>query len=87
MKVIFSPKAEKQLKDLSTLNQFAVSKKVRDIQSEIIVNEAKLSGYKNIYRIRIGNYRIVYRKLKDQIYIVLIHHRKDLYEKLKQLLG
>jgi mRNA-degrading endonuclease RelE of RelBE toxin-antitoxin system len=47
----------------------------------------KLVGYKNSFRIRAGNYRVVYRIIGGKIYIVLIGHRKDIYEKLKKLFG
>ncbi|PIP15013.1 hypothetical protein COX47_02030, partial [Candidatus Roizmanbacteria bacterium CG23_combo_of_CG06-09_8_20_14_all_35_49] len=48
-------------------------------------NEEKLSGYKNIYRMRVGEYRIVYQRTVNQIYIVLIGHRKDIYRLVDQL--
>jgi len=42
----------------------------------------KLSGYEDIYRIRVGIYRIVYRIEDDVLYIevIKIAHRKDVYQ-------
>ena len=41
----------------------------------------KLKGYENIYRIRVGDYRVIY-EVKDQEMLVLIMssvHRRDAY--------
>lgn len=85
MKILLSPDSEKQLRKLSKIDQIAISRKIRGL-SESLGNEEKLSGYKAVYRVRVGNFRIVYRKLKDEIYIILIRQRKDVYEMLKKLL-
>jgi len=87
MRVVLSPRAEKQLKKLPKIAQIAAANKIRSIRdNDITVNEEKLGGYKNIYRVRIGDYRIVYRKMVGELYIVLIHHRKDVYRIVNQLL-
>ena len=86
MKVILSPRAEKQLKKLPKVDQIAAANKIRSIRGgNIAVGGEKLAGYKNIYRVRIGDYRIVYRKTVQELYVVLIHHRKDVYRLLHRL--
>ena len=88
MKIIISPRAEKQLKNIPKTDQIALARKIRLLdQSPQIIGEEKLSGFKNVYRIRISNYRIVYKKTVNLIFIVLIGHRKDIYQLLKQWLG
>ncbi|NCN22064.1 hypothetical protein AUJ27_00880 [Candidatus Falkowbacteria bacterium CG1_02_37_44] len=85
MKIIISPRAEKELKKITKIDQIAIARKIRLIkESPVILNEEKLSGYKNIYRVRIGEYRIVYRRTVKEIYIVLIGHRKDIYRLVDQ---
>lgn len=87
MKAILSPRAEKQLKKLHKIDQIAIAKKIRAIRDQTTPGkEEKLSGFSNIFRIRIGSYRLVYRKTKKEIYIILIRHRKDVYRLLQQLL-
>jgi mRNA interferase RelE/StbE len=87
MKVILSPQAEKQLKKLSKINQIAIAKRIRVIRdSPRFEGEEKLKGFRNIYRVRVGDYRIVYRKTRKEVYIVLIRHRKDVYRLVRQLL-
>lgn len=87
MKVILSPRTEKELKKITKIDQIAIARKIRVIKEESVnLQEEKLSGFKNIFRVRIGNYRIVYRKTPREIYIVLIGHRKDIYNMVNKLL-
>jgi mRNA-degrading endonuclease RelE of RelBE toxin-antitoxin system len=37
-------------------------------------------GLKGHYRIRTGDFRIVFRAVADEVWIVRIEHRKDVYE-------
>ncbi len=87
MKVIISPIAEKQLRKLPKIDQIAIANKIRSIKniSSEVFGEEKLSNYKNIFRVRIGNYRIIYRKKIKEIYIILLGHRKYIYQLLHQL--
>ena len=87
MKITLSPLAEKQLRKISKIDQIAVAEKLRSIRksSPPAVSE-KLRGYRNIFRIRVGDYRIVYRVFPNRYYIILIHHRRDVYKLLSQLL-
>lgn len=85
MKVILSPRAEKQLKHLPKIDQIAVAQKIRFIKETRVAGEEKLIGFANIFRTRVGDYRVVYKKTSREIYIVLIHHRRDVYRLVKQL--
>jgi len=44
-----------------------------------VVSLKKLKGYKQYYRIRIGNYRIGLKLEADTIFFVEIDHRKNIY--------
>jgi mRNA interferase RelE/StbE len=43
----------------------------------------KLSGFESIYRIRIGNYRVIYEIDDKRILVIIlkIGHRKDIYRR------
>jgi len=87
MKLILSPKAEKELKKLPKIEQIAITRKIRSVRDvSIFIGEEKLKGFQNIFRVRIGDYRIVYRKTRREVYIVTIRHRKDVYRLVNQLL-
>lgn len=87
MKVILSSRAEKELEHIPKISQIAVTQKIRLLrENQVFPQEEKLAGFQNIYRVRVGNYRIVYKRTYQQLYIVVISHRKQVYRMLWQLL-
>jgi mRNA interferase RelE/StbE len=41
----------------------------------------KLTGYKNYYRIRIGEYRLGFEKIDENtLRFIIVSHRKDIYK-------
>lgn len=42
----------------------------------------KIKGYKDIFRFRVGDFRIVFRRSKNTITLFFVEHRKDIYEGL-----
>ncbi|OGK56056.1 hypothetical protein A3J15_00560 [Candidatus Roizmanbacteria bacterium RIFCSPLOWO2_02_FULL_38_10] len=88
MRIILSSQAEKSLRHLTKIDQIAIAQKIRSLRdSNIQLNEEKLKGYRDIFRIRVGDYRIVYRQQKQIVYIILISHRKDIYRILRQMMS
>ncbi|MEK7129764.1 MAG: type II toxin-antitoxin system RelE/ParE family toxin [Patescibacteria group bacterium] len=87
MKITILPRAEKELRKLPKFDQIAVAAKIRTLPTPQIAGEEKLTGYAHIYRVRVGNYRIVYKKTSESIAIVLIRHRRDVYRAVRELLG
>ncbi|OGM33053.1 hypothetical protein A2803_02965 [Candidatus Woesebacteria bacterium RIFCSPHIGHO2_01_FULL_44_21] len=86
MKVILSREAEKQFRKLPKTSQIIITRRVRQLKSGSFVQIEKLTGYKDIYRTRVGQYRIVYRRFADKLFVVLISHRREVYKLLKDLL-
>lgn len=86
MEVIVTAGAKKQLKKLSKISRILVIEKLKKLELNFPPDVKKLKGYKNAHRIRVGDYRIVYRIIGGRIYVVLIAHRKEVYELLERLL-
>ena len=86
MKVVISPLAKKQFRRLPKLVQFSLTRKIRNL-----VNEEELTGikplvrFKNVYRIRVGDFRMVYKKFPDKYFVILVEHRKGVHESLKRV--
>ena len=82
--VTFAASARKELRDLPSEVIERLLPKIRDLSGNPRpVGCKKLHGYKDRWRIRAGNYRVVYavddgRKVVD---ITRIAHRKDVYER------
>jgi len=86
MKVVFSPLAEKQLKKLPKIVQLSLAGKIRNLTTnEEITGIKSLIKHKNVFRIRVGDYRMVYKRFSGYYYIILIEHRKSVYETLKRI--
>ncbi|HET6557742.1 MAG TPA: type II toxin-antitoxin system RelE/ParE family toxin [Prolixibacteraceae bacterium] len=65
----------------STLDDIITSiKNVEEANSvRVIKNFKKLKGYKNVYRIKVGDYRIGVFMENDVVEFARIVHRKDIY--------
>ncbi len=81
-KIEFAKHAAKQFKALPRQEQQRLKNKIDHLEIDPRPpGVVKLSGEKNLYRIRVGNYRIIY-SIQDSrllILIVKIGHRKDVY--------
>ena len=81
-RVIIPKPVQKQLDDLPEKQRERLLADIRllaDVTRPSGVK--KLKGYENMYRIRVGNYRVIY-EIQDQEMLVLILssiHRKDAY--------
>lgn len=81
MKVILLKSAQKELDKLPNETALRIGAKIHLLKDNPYgLGSEKLGGDKG-YRIRVGNYRVVYTidKQKKIIFIVKIGHRRDVY--------
>ncbi len=81
-RIEISRTAEKQLGKLPRLDQMRVVTAIRGLADDPLPKGSrKLTGYEDVFRIRVGRYRILYSiSGKELVIIVLkIGHRKDIY--------
>ena len=77
-----SATAERQLRKINKQDQLRVLRTIQSLaQMPYPKGCRKLRGYKSIYRIREGNYRVIYSVETKRLLIVVIKvgHRKDVY--------
>ena len=76
------PKAARQIKALSVEVRQDISLTIQSLANEPRpIGVKKLSGEKDIYRVRVGNYRVLYR-IVDKVLVVVvvsIGHRREVY--------
>lgn len=87
--VVSRPSARKDIKALPKSYQVLVAEKIGNLGSQPNVNGAKkLHGVDSLYRIRVGEYRIIYQidKTTSKVLIVSIKHRRDVYRNISDLL-
>lgn len=86
MKVGIWPRAIKDLKKLPKIDQVAIVEKIKDLrENREQIQEEKLQGYKNVHRMRVGKYRLIFLEVRGGIEIFLIGHRREVYNLLKRL--
>ncbi|MDZ8070033.1 MAG: type II toxin-antitoxin system RelE/ParE family toxin [Nostoc sp. DedQUE08] len=82
-KVEISRGALKQLKKIPSELQERIQIKIDDLATEPRPNKVKkLKGKENAYRIRVGDYRVIYDIFDDilMVNVVEVGHRKNIYK-------
>ncbi len=82
-KIEFRPKARKQLKSLDSVAQKRIQGAIELLKTNPIPPNAKKLKGRSDYRIRVGEYRVIYalKAGKLLILVIAIGHRRDVYLK------
>ena len=86
MNLIFSTKSKKFLKNCNKNLTKRIIVKCKKLQKEPFPKDTKrvICPDKNYYRVRVGDYRILY-EIREFIYIILIDKRANFYKKMNTL--
>ncbi len=74
--------AQKALAKIAEPFQTNIIEKISALANDPYCNTKKLSG-REAYRIRVGNYRVIYEIKNNELIVLVINigHRKDIYTK------
>ena len=78
-KVEFKPKAIKDCKSIDKKTLQLIFSKVEVLSDDLQGDIKKLTNYSPEYRLRTGEYRVLFETEKDKIIIYRIIHRKEAY--------
>ena len=84
-KVILKPSVEKDLRSLPSSVLKRVFQRIEALEDNPRPRGSlKLAGAEQLYRIRIGDYRIVYTvdESSAQVVVYYVRHRRDVYRQL-----
>jgi len=84
-KVILKPSVEKDLRALPPATLKRVFKRIETLENDPRPHGSlKLAAAEQLYRIRVGEYRIVYTVDSDsrQVIVYCVRHRRDVYRSL-----
>lgn len=76
------PKAVRQIKALSVEVRQDISLTIQSLANQPRpIGVKKLSGEKDIYRVRVGNYRVLYQIVDKVLVVVVVSvgHRREVY--------
>jgi mRNA interferase RelE/StbE len=85
--IAFKPAFFKALKKLPKSTLLELDLTVKTLQKAPQLVPAKLlQGFKSLYRVRLGDYRLVYHRddKNKKILFILFTHRKDIYRQIKK---
>ncbi len=84
-RIEFAPKAERNFKDLNKPIQSRLARRI-DLLAENPFPQGtrKLAGEEDLYRLRVGDYRIIYQVQGRRLVVLIvgIGHRRDVYRGL-----
>lgn len=81
-KVALKPSVEKDLRSLPPSVVGRVFKQIEGLSDEPFPRQSrKLAGAEQLYRVRVGDYRVVYGvdKAAKEVIIHYVRHRRDVY--------
>jgi mRNA interferase RelE/StbE len=87
-RIELSPRARRDLRKLPRSDQVRVAARINELAGNPRpAGAVKLAGAEDLWRVRVGEYRIVYqvRGVRLQVLIVLVGHRGDIYRRLRDL--
>ncbi|MBM3720981.1 MAG: type II toxin-antitoxin system RelE/ParE family toxin [Actinobacteria bacterium] len=82
-RVELRPKARKQLRDLDTASRARVLGAIELLRTDPVPPNARRLKGRSDYRIRVGDYRLIYKFNAGKliILVIAIGHRRDVYRK------
>ena len=79
MNIEFKPRAEKYLAGLPKADQSRILQKIELLQHGLTGDIKRLTNFTPEYRLRVGDYRILFEILEGSIIVYRILHRRDAY--------
>ena len=81
LKIEFKKTAVKDLDKLEKKAAIAILNKIKKMEDGLTGDIKKLTNFTPEYRLRVGNYRILFELESDEIIVYRIKHRKESYRK------
>lgn len=79
MRIEFKPRAVKDLDALDRSTTRRVLEKIRDLEKNLAGDVKRLTNYTPEYRLRVGDYRVLFEIEGDRVIIYRIKHRSRAY--------
>ena len=79
--VVFMPKAERDMDSLSPDVARRILLKIYAMQDDLAGDVKRLTNMTSGYRLRVGDYRVLFELEGDRIIVYRVRHRREAYEK------
>jgi mRNA interferase RelE/StbE len=81
MKVALKPHAIKDLQSIQKKDAARISVRLGELESGLTGDIKRLTNFTPEYRLRIGNYRVLFEVEDDTVVVYRVMHRKHVYAK------
>lgn len=78
-KIEFKPRATKDLRSVTRNDAQRILEKIRGMENDLAGNVKHLTDFEPQYRLRVGNYRVLFNIENEQLIIYRIKHRREAY--------
>lgn len=78
-RIEFKPRAVKDLKSLEAKQATRIVQKIAEMKDDLRGDVKRLTNFTPEYRLRIGDYRVLFEIEGDMVIIYRVKHRKDAY--------
>jgi mRNA interferase RelE/StbE len=78
--VDFKPGALKDLQSLPKSAQRRILGKIESLRNELAGDVKRLTNFTPEYRLRVGNYRVLFEVEEGNVVVYRVLHRKDAYQ-------
>jgi mRNA interferase RelE/StbE len=78
--IAFKPRAIKDLKKLSVEDRQRIVAKIEMMQDNLAGDVKKLTNFTPEYRLRVGDYRILFEVEQTQVVVYRVKHRREVYK-------
>jgi mRNA interferase RelE/StbE len=75
----FKPRAFRDLKGLDASQRTKVLSQIEALKNDLAGDVKRLTNFTPEYRLRVGNYRVLFEIEADRVVIYRIRHRKNAY--------
>ena len=79
-RIEFIPRAAKDLKNLPPEQAVRVAKGIRKLADDLAGDVKKLTNFKPRYRLRVGDYRVLFEVEGETAVIYAVKHRREAYQ-------
>ena len=76
----FKPRAVKDLRAVNNNDAKKILLKIRAMENDLAGDVTRLTDFEPQYRLRVGNYRILFNVENDAVIIYRIKHRREVYK-------
>jgi mRNA interferase RelE/StbE len=74
------PRAAKDLRNLPAEQAVRVTKSLRKLANDLAGDVKKLTRFKPGFRLRVGDYRVLFEVEKETVVVYAVKHRREAYQ-------